>query len=293
MKNITISEASRFVESADRPGVMVVRVIREGQGSSGIYTRELLEKSAGLFANSLSFVNHPVDGDPTHRTFLDVAGKLKESWFSDHEGFGAIYAEYEPLAEYAATLSELRDHIGLSIFTVGEASEDESGNLIVESFAEIDPYRSVDVVVAPGAGGSLNPVLMENKRVLESLTYDQEEESMEQEIKDLIEKVDGLVAAVEALIPDEKCEDEGVNPVEAYAAAADAIAEADLTDSQRKSLKARAVAGEDITEALAEAVALKKEISESVSKAPQGVLIGESHQREEEFKPRTLKNWSN
>lgn len=293
MKTITISESSQFVESPEHGDSMVVRVIREGEGSSGVYSRELLERSAGLFADCLSFVNHPVDGNPLGRTFLDVAGRLGESWFSDHEGFGAIYAEYTPVSRYADIVHELKDAIGLSIFTMGEASEDEDGTIVIESFAETDPYRSVDVVIAPGAGGSLTPVLNENRRVLESLAENEEEEdTMEQAIADLTEKVDALVASVEALVKDLTPEDEpeGENPVEAYAAAADAVDAADITESQKKSLKARALKGEDITEAIAEAVKVKAEIVEGM-KVEGKVRVGESS-KDAPFNPRTVKNWS-
>lgn len=267
MSKIQVRESGRFVESDN--GAFTVRIIREGKGSSGVYKRELLENAAALFENSLSFANHPVDGDPTSRSFLDIVGHVGKTWFSDHEGFGAIYGEYTPMEEHRKTITELRNSIGLSIFTMGEATQDEHGNVIVESFDEVDPYRSVDVVVAPGAGGSLAP-LMESWRVREGLDHDRKE-PITMEIADLAEKVDSLTKAVAEFVEANKVAAEQartaeeqeaatVAAVESFAAQSEAIDKAELTESQRTALKAEAAKGVDVTEAIESAVALHKEI---------------------------------
>lgn len=289
-KIIAIREAGRFVEDENKPGVMVVRVIREGQGSSGVYTRELLESATDVFANTKSYINHPVDGDPTKRNFMEIVGLVGETWFSDHEGFGALYAEFTPVSAYADRLQELKDVIGLSIFAQGKAREADNGDIIVESFDDNDPYRSVDVVVEPGAGGSMSPTLQENRRALHGLVTENKEveNDMEKELQDLTATVAGLATQVESLIkantPDPAEEQEKIDiasAVEAYAAAAEAIDAADLTEGQRKDLKARALQGEDVTEAIEAAKALKAEITESIKPAPgtpgvQAVIIEES-----------------
>lgn len=266
MSKIQIHESSRFIESADYPDSLVVRIIREGQGSSGYYSRELLERSTDLFSNVLSFANHPANGDPTTRSFLDVVGRIHDTWYSEHEGFGAVYGRYTPMEKYRETLMELRESIGVSIFTGGEASEDEAGNIIVESFDQVDPYRSVDVVVAPGAGGSLAP-LMESWRVREGFDHTGKEINME--IDDLAQKVDDLASVVAAFIESQAVEPEPEtqepdtsveDAVAAYAAAAEAIDAADLTDSQRAALKAAAARGEDVTADIETAVTLRQEI---------------------------------
>ena len=278
MKKIQVRESGRFVESDT--GAFTVRIIREGKGSSGSYRKELLESAVPLFENSLSFANHPVNGDPTSRSFLDVVGRVGKTWYSDHEGFGAIYGEYTPMDKHRETIAELKESIGLSIFTMGEASVDDHGNVIVESFDEVDPYRSVDVVVAPGAGGSLAP-LMESWRVREGLEPNRKETNT-MEIEDLAKKFDELQSKIDQFATAqsdqeqaertaEEQEEAVLAAVEAFAAKAEEIDKADLSESQRASLRSAAAKGLDISESLAEAVELRKEIlAESAPKGGTG-----------------------
>ena len=287
MKKISIREASRFVESED--GALTVRIIREGLGSTGFYSRELLESSAELFSNTKSFDNHPEWNDPTVRSFNDIVGIVEEAWFSDHEGFGAIYGKFSPREKYRNDILELKEHIGLSIFAMGEAEEDASGAMKILSFAEDDPYRSVDVVIAPGAGGSFVP-FMESRRTHEGSGT----KEGHMELEDLAAKIDALA---EKLVVEQEPADDEVDveatvaeAVEAFAAAVESVQKADLTDVQRESLIAKAKTGVDISEQVAEQVELRKSIlAESAANENSTGNVRTSEQSAP--KSRVIKGW--
>lgn len=264
--NVELRESCQFVESGDTSGSFTVRIIAEGQGSSGVYTRGLLEKSAHLFANVPSFRNHPVDGDPTKRDFLDIVGMIGDTWYSVENGIAGIYGKFTPLSEYASKFSQLKDKIGLSIFTSGRAVEAEDGSVIIESFDEVDNYRSVDVVIAPGAGGSFAPI-MESLRHQggDNRKEDEMTEAIEKGLADLASKFDQFLAT-QAVAPEpvQPTEDEietaKAEAVAAYAEAAAAIDAAELAESQKVALKAEAAKGVDVTAAIEAQVAIRKEV---------------------------------
>lgn len=272
MNKIKIAESSSFVAEPGDNGGFVVRIIREGKGSSATYTRELLEKSVGVFDNSLSFANHPVDGNPMSRSFVDIVGHIESTWYSEHEGFPALYGEYIPKAEHRATLEEYKDKIGLSIFTLGAAKEVD-GELIVESFDPVDPYRSVDVVIAPGAGGSFAP-LIESWKFREGLEVNRKEHSMD--LAELTAKIEDLTEVVAKLVPaapvveslsDEDQAQAVADAVAQFAVAAEAVAKAEVSDIQREALIAKAKTGEDITADIATAEALYKSVVAEAAEA--------------------------
>lgn len=264
---VELRESCQFIESGDASGSFTVRIIAEGQGSSGVYTRGLLEKSASLFANVPSFRNHPVDGDPTKRDFLDIVGMIGDTWYSVENGIAGIYGKFTPLSEYASKFSQLKDKIGLSIFTSGRAVEAEDGSVIIESFDEVDNYRSVDVVIAPGAGGSFAPI-MESLRHQggDNRKEDEMTEAIEKGLADLASKFDQFLAT-QAVAPEpivQPTEDEietaKAEAVAAYAEAAAAIDAAELAESQKVALKAEAAKGVDVTAAIESQVAIRKEV---------------------------------
>src|SRR5690625_7567990 len=74
-----LEAASLVSESASKDGTWKVRLISEGRGSSGIYTRELLENHHHAFNDVLSFKNHPGMWDgPQSRDFTMIAGERSE-----------------------------------------------------------------------------------------------------------------------------------------------------------------------------------------------------------------------
>lgn len=289
-----LHEAGSLVEAKTSKGTWPIRIITEGRGSSGVYSRELLENQQNhIFGNRPMFGNHPTDpAKPWARSPFEIKAKLGPN--IEHrvvDGVAGLYGEAIVNEEVDKFLEEFGDIIGVSIYASGEGHEDENGDWIVESFDGEDPYTSVDFVVAPGRGGGVEARVLEAYRLLETSANADEgsapaasqtnEESKEQsvEIEELAAKVDSLVEAVtgltgivgplaESLKPAEKPE------VDAAAAAVEADRKADAAEipvELRAPILAAAKEGGDIDAAIAEAKsvvdAVKNRITESAGAA--------------------------
>lgn len=124
-----------------------LRLIEAGQGSSGIYPAEVLERDgpAVFRAGTHMYIDHPGASetqDRPERSIRDLAGRLTtDATFRD----GALYAEAEVFAHWRPLVEELADTIGVSIRGYGEA---DGGTITRLRAAE-----SVDFVTRAGAGG--------------------------------------------------------------------------------------------------------------------------------------------
>lgn len=282
-----IFEAATLVsESPREDGAWKVRIISEGQGSSGYYSRELLESFHHVFNDVLSFKNHPTGWDgPEDRDFTMIAGEiLGETWTEDDErGMAAVYGWYLPDEEYRPKLERYKKKLGVSIFAMGEGEwDDRTGNFIVTEFTE-DPYTSVDVVIAAGARGKL---LESARKVYASRVENasaasagvtEEEGLSEMAEKDVLDAIGKLTVAVEALTESGKKEAQATVDadalqtaveagVKAYADATAAIDAAELLPSQEADLRDRAAKGEDITSAIESAKVIATEAREAAGK---------------------------
>lgn len=294
-----LESAELLSQTVNADGTWRVRLISEGVGSTGVYSRELLERHFGAFDGSLSFTNHPMIA-PQERDFTKIVGRVQgETWIEeDEDGNLGVYANYLPDPDYKPRLEMYKDKLGLSIFIEGEGSEDVNGNFLVESFNGDDPYKSVDVVIAAGRGGRFEESLQKTyTQRIESLgvqkpgatsaqdqTKDTETMTPEQ-LEELKNHMSALVAAKFDSLAEAK-EEENVEQISveealvAYAEKLTAIDEADLFAKQAEALKARAAKGEDITEALEEAKTIRDEakaaaVAESQNQSG-GRVLGES-----------------
>lgn len=266
---VQLRESCKFAESLTDSGELVVRIIKAGKGSSGTYTPELLESSYHYWENSLSYSNHPADGDPTSRSFLDVVGTIGETWYDPEDQ--SVYGKYKPLTSYRDTIMELKDKLGLSIFTTGTARKLSDGSVLVESFDEVDEYRSVDVVVAAGAGGSLAPFMESLRKEDDRKENTMELEQVANQLSELGNKFDKFLEAQaaekQARADEEKNLVSVEEAVDKFAAASEQIDKAEITESQKEALKAKAKTGADIAEDLTREVETFKQISESLKPA--------------------------
>ena len=158
-----------ITESAATPqpgkgGRMLVQLITPGDGSSGVYTPEVLEAAAraGVFgAGTLMFADHPSASeshDRPERSIRDVAGVLTENARWDGTALVAEARTYEP---WSGVLAQMHDAIGVSIRASARVEEsDERGRPII---AELVEGLSVDFVTYPGRGGAIREVY-ESKR---------------------------------------------------------------------------------------------------------------------------------
>ena len=154
----TITESTATVQPSTG-GRMLVQLITPGDGSSGVYTPEVLEAAAhaGVFgAGTLMFADHPSaseDHDRPERSIRDVAGVLTENARWDGTALVAEARTYEP---WSGVLAQMHDAIGVSIRASARVEEsDDRGRPII---AELVEGISVDFVTYPGRGGAIREV---------------------------------------------------------------------------------------------------------------------------------------
>jgi hypothetical protein len=162
-------------------GVFDVCIIKPGWGSSGYYSRELLESAttAQTFRPGRpSFANHPTEAEFANgRDITKIMGRIvSEPEFRESEDGSddGLWASLKVRDEWIDFVEEYKDTIGLSIFADGKLVEGEAEGRrgrIVESFNPNDPYTSVDFVVAAGAGGKVDRML-ESFKAIEALSDD-------------------------------------------------------------------------------------------------------------------------
>lgn len=301
-KRHLLEAASLIGESAREDGAWKVRLISEGQGSSGFYGRDLLENHHSVFNDVLSFDGHPTGWDgPEARSFTQIVGEiLGDVWVEDDErGMASITGWYLPDPEYKDKIERYKNKIGVSIYAMGEGEFDENtGNFHVTSFEE-DPYNSLDVVIAAGARGKF---LESMRKVYESRgsekasTAPVEDKNemegrfvMDQEVKEAFDainaKFDRLLAAQEAQAHVEAeqsaVDAEAEKRVAAVRDGLEAIESArkSLLPTQVKALTERAYRGEDIATEIEDAKTVATEAIEAAkgeSGAQETGRIGEA-----------------
>lgn len=171
----TLAEAT--TSASDDTGLLEVVFITPGWGSTGYYSRQVVEAAAPLFAvGTHMYFDHPTaaeDAERPERSVRDLAAVITEAGTVD-KATGGIRGKVKPLTPYRDLLTDeaFASNVGLSIrgsatdITVGEA-EGRTGP-IVEGLAAID---SVDFVTRAGRGGKVLAVL-ESARLEEATASD-------------------------------------------------------------------------------------------------------------------------
>lgn len=225
-------------ESLGSKGTWEICVIESGEGSSGYYPAEVLERDgAKAFpAGTRMFANH--DGWEDMMNGGDIRRLMGKTTSDATYRDGALWAEAQFSPQWAEWVSEFHDVVGVSISTSGEAEIGTIGEYTGEVITRLenDPYTSVDVVVAPGAGGKFVRMLESATRILGDKTPEKStvaessaqtdrkaKENMEEEIKALKSMVEALVAKQDAA--------DAARAQEAAEADAKALAEADKFDA--------------------------------------------------------------
>jgi len=287
-------EQGSLLEAKSSNGLIPVRIITEGEGSSGVYSRDLLKEHAGAFNNALSFKNHPIDPNkPWERDFTWITGRVVgEARYEERDGIAGIYADYKPDAKYREILEEYSEYLGLSVFIEGDGREVD-GKYVVESFNGADPYKSVDVVIAPGRGGGFERVMEAYRNIETSAIADdgtataaadlkKKEDKAMDEVKALVEalaksmddKFTALEAKVDSVVQlSESAHVAETEKVEALDVA-DKLAEAKLSETGRKRVLESVKAGKPVADAIKVETELRDEIlAEAKAAAPAGRVI--------------------
>ena len=267
-----------------------VIVARPGKGSSGTYSEEMFRRDAEniIAPGGQSFINHDDTRNPK-----DMIGVYPEGSFWSEED-NAVVSELEVFSHWEKFVEEVGPHCGISLYALGEADEDGNVTKIIP-----DRLNGADLVARPGLIGSgLAEKLYESaishsdERTAE-VAGENRKKNMEKEILDAL---NGVKDALNALTSDkaekatatakveadaEAAKIAAEQAVQAYSAAVEAVDAADLFESQRKSILAAAAKGEDVSELISEAKAVKEEAVKAVKESASqddahGVVLGES-----------------
>ncbi len=158
--------ADEFVPLVERAvradGLISVKVIQPGMGSSGYYPAEVLERDgAKVFtAGTKMYADHATAAEEAERPEGSIKNLVGE-FVSDarYEAQGAagpgLYADAKVFEHWRPFVEELAPHIGVSIRASGRAKPGEIDGRRVPVIEELVSARSVDFVTTPGAGGQV------------------------------------------------------------------------------------------------------------------------------------------
>lgn len=273
-------------------GLFDVTVIKPGWGSSGYYSEAMLrEHGPKVFTRGVAmFANHPTEEEFSRgRDVTKIMAKIHEDarWED-----GKLKAKIKVGAPYREFVEEYMETIGLSIFVEGNGVRGEAegrSGFIVESLSENDPYRSLDFVVAAGAGGGVNEKIIESFRAAEAVARQAsadeaengaapagrrtEEKESSMDIEEIGKKVDALAESVSAFIAQATPLLENLKPAETpdevdIATVVESVVDANLPKGSRKVVLEAIKNGGAIEDAIKEEKArvdeIRKELSESV-----------------------------
>lgn len=283
-----LSESTSVPVKTDVRGRWRAVFLTEGQGSSGNWLRETIERDgpAALPKGSRCFVTHNrlENGEPDP---FRMWGVLSED--AQYDGNGNLVGEIDILPSWIDRVEEVAPHTALSVYLMGES--DENGD-ITKIFQDVQ--NGVDMVVHPGREGSslveklyesANPAGSDKRPGTrqEEMENKMDKETLEAALKPLSDALATLVAekkAAEAADAQVEADEAAVtSAVEAYDAKVQAIAEAGLPEVQAESLRAAAKAGQDVAPLIESAKVLKDEIEKSLKESADeqnGRIVGES-----------------
>ena len=143
-------------------GTFPVRIIAEGWGSSGFYSKKILTKSAGLYKSGTKmFINHASRAELKERPERDLNQLAAyfiedQATWQDNGIYGpGLYQTAKALPNYADFIKEAAPVIGVSHFVLGKTRIGEAGGKTGPIVESIDAVLSVDFVTQPGAKGSI------------------------------------------------------------------------------------------------------------------------------------------
>lgn len=149
-----------------RDGTIMQKLIAPGWGSSGYYSREVLERDVPKVfpKGTQNFWNHDTavqemekpEGDLHRLASVQISDPI---WLENGPKGPGMYAESKVFSGYANAIDEIGEHIGMSIRASGRFKEGEAegkrGRIITEITPDPNVGARVDYVTKPGAGGAI------------------------------------------------------------------------------------------------------------------------------------------
>ncbi len=163
MKEFSAGIVPLIEAKADAAGTIPIKIIDAGWGSSGYYSREVLQAAANarVYAAGLQmYWNHPSKSEEKERPerdLRDLAGVLTEdAQWDEHGAKGpGLYSRAKVFSAYREHVAEMGPYIGLSHYVWGESKPGEAEGPKGDIITRIVAARSVDYVTVPGRGGAI------------------------------------------------------------------------------------------------------------------------------------------
>ncbi|MFC5744820.1 hypothetical protein [Actinomadura rugatobispora] len=162
----TLAESIPLVEATrgqQRTGErMRIKLISPGWGSSGHYNEAVLRKAADdqiWPSGTHMYLDHPTASEGVERperSVRDLAAVLTTPATYEH---GALHAEARVFGPYQQLLTDMAEHIGVSIRAAGIAEHGEAEGREGIIITELTEGISVDFVTRAGRGGQIVEVL--------------------------------------------------------------------------------------------------------------------------------------
>ncbi len=257
-------------------GRWLVTIARPGKGSTGTYSEASLRETGPIAfpPKTKSFFNH----DPK-RDVRDMVGTFPEGAFWNEEE-GELQGFLEPFARYASVLEEAGDNIEASIHT--KALKDSAGNVRGLLY---DRSNTVDLVAFAGLEGSKVRYQVESLFAAAAAEEDKEgnKVDIEKEIAELRTSFTNFTTEFQTFVAESRATQKGeadaaavdaavearlAEALETYSGKVAAIDAADLLPKQAAALKAQALKGVDIEEALTEAAEFVEEARAALVPVP-------------------------
>lgn len=264
---------------ASESGKWQATLITAGEGSSGVYSEEMLsEHGPAAFpkGTKLWFVHPKAENGegPGDRDPRDQWGVLDEdATYADGEG---LSGKIRILPHWKDVVEGIGTEASLSIYAVGE--KDEDGNVTLGYHRT----NSVDMVGYPGREGSGLTHKIEAARAAsaqpDAASAQGNPTHQEEHMDELKEKVDALAESVTALAgkfdtfvaeaeANAKANEDAGETAESVVKSLEAVRDAKLLDSLEKPLIEFAVRGEDVTAGIETAKKVMSEAKKAVTEA--------------------------
>ncbi len=164
--DITTGEIALVEKAVSTDGTVMLKLISAGVGSSGFYSKEVLQRDGPkVFTKGLfNLIDHPTvqqEKDRPEGSVLNVGSTLKEDaqWYDswkDKNGVdqgAGLYAPAVVKPTFREDLSVIANDIGMSIRAKGKARMGTIDGKEMPIIESIDKALSVDYVTLPGRGG--------------------------------------------------------------------------------------------------------------------------------------------
>ena len=263
-----LKESAEFTEV--KSGTARIRLIRAGQGSSGFYSPELLERcgSAAFPKGTFLYFNHK---DPAGRDILDAFGATISETSYDAED-QSLWADADIFTTHREFISEIAKYADLSIEAAGE--KDDEGNV-----TEIlpNPFNAVALVPRGGREGKIAEI-MESAEYGSVINNENQRKDAGMTPEDIQKIVEALVTAItpefakitEALKP----ADDQDKEVAQASDVAEALIAANLPKSARTRVYSAVLTGTKLEEAVKAEADYITELREDAQKGEQNRVKG-------------------